>query len=179
MRDFQRSWIVGLSLTFSALCVPFGIELAGQGKGQLAHAANGITNASPADAAISAGSANRRDVWFQEIVSRPLFSPDRKQVEDTGRSVSGLPRLTAIIVEGRRRIAIFAASPGSRATVVGVGSRIGVYDVRDIAADGITVAGPQGIMVIRPTFDTPSPAAVPLPATQKVALPGYFKVPRQ
>ena len=40
------------------------------------------------------------------------------------------------------------------------GERLGAYDVKAINADGVTVIGPEGAMVLRPIFDPAPPAPV-------------------
>lgn len=108
------------------------------------------------------------------ILGRPLFSPDRRPAASGARSVSGLPRLAGIVVTGSRRTAIFAASPGGKPVIADEGVRIGVYDVKAISEAGVTVAGPEGTMVLRPMFDPAPPPiekATPLVRTESPRRP--------
>ncbi|HEX2940317.1 MAG TPA: hypothetical protein VHO91_04660 [Rhodopila sp.] len=94
-----------------------------------------------------------RKAWVAEILGRPLFSATRRPPEQLA-AIPGLPRLTAIVIDGTRRIAIFAAHPGGKPVTVEVGARIGEFDVRAISHTEVTLAGPEGQIVTRPTFDS-------------------------
>ena len=83
---------------------------------------------------------------------------DRRPAASGARSVSGLPRLSGIIVAGGRKVAIFAA-PG-KPIVAEEGLRLGAYEVTAISDSGVTVAGPEGTTVLRPLFDPAQPAVV-------------------
>ena len=96
-----------------------------------------------------------------EIMARPLFNPTRRPVETT---VSGLPRLTGIVVAGSERVAIFAAPANEHPIVAHSGARVGAYEVQTIGDDGVTVVGPGGTTLIRPIFDVARPAG-PAPGT--------------
>jgi hypothetical protein len=106
--------------------------------------------------AAQAEPGDRRDERLAVILARPLFSPDRRPAAGA-RSVSGLPRLAGIVVTGSRKVAIFAAPPGGKPVVADEGGRLGVYDVKTISEDGVTVVGPEGAMVLRPIFDPAPP----------------------
>lgn len=109
-------------------------------------------------------SPEQHATWFQETVARPLFSPDRRPTATDAHRVRGLPRLTGIIVNGARRVAIFAAASGGAGTVVEAGSRVGAYEVKDVTDAGVTVIGPEGVTVIRPIFDPGPPIRGSKPA---------------
>jgi hypothetical protein len=94
--------------------------------------------------------------WFNQTLARPLFSPDRHPIEAGAR---GLPRLTGIVVAGPQRIAIFAGTSNGRPVLAQAGARIGAYEVRSIADEGVTVVGPTGTSLVRPAFDPARPAA--------------------
>jgi hypothetical protein len=102
------------------------------------------------------GAADHRAEWLNEIMARPLFSPTRRPVETT---VSGLPRLTGIVVAGSERVAIFAAPGNQNPIVAHSGARVGAYEVQTIGDEGVTVAGPGGTTLIRPIFDVARPAS--------------------
>lgn len=114
------------------------------------------------------------DTPVQEILARPLFSPDRRPAAASARSVSGLPRLSAILLADARKTAIFSVA-GGKPIVAEEGARIGVYEVRTITDSGVTVAGPDGTTVLRPVFDSASSAAVVAPIQ---ALPMRAPPPR-
>lgn len=108
----------------------------------------------------------RANSWFKEVLARPLFNPDRRPVVAGAQALRGLPRLTGIIVTGSRQVALFAPPSGGHATVAEAGAHVGPYEVRAIADNGVTIIGPEGTMVLRPTFDTAPP-----PASKPGALP--------
>jgi hypothetical protein len=140
--------------------------------GPLGYAASPAGLADPTGAA---GLHNGWDAWRDEILSRPLFSPGRRPAAVAAQSISGLSRLTGIIHTGARKVAIFAAPSGGAPIIVEEGARVGVYEVRQIADTSVTVAGPEGVTVIRPIFDASLPAKtkttpVPVaPATGRAA----------
>jgi hypothetical protein len=124
-------------------------------------------SAGPAARAGAAAPQHRLNAWRDQILSRPLFTPGRRPAEAAVQSVSGLSRLTGIILTGTRRVAIFAAPSGGPPIIVEEGARVGAYEVRQIADNSVTVAGPEGVAVIRPIFDpTPVVKPKPAPATQ-------------
>jgi hypothetical protein len=96
--------------------------------------------------------------WLQEILSRPLFDPSRKPSE---AEIRGLPRLTGIVLTGTEHFAIFASPGDGPAIIAKEGTRIGAYEIRRIAETGVTVTGPNGAAVIRPTFDVSRPVRRP------------------
>jgi hypothetical protein len=121
------------------------------------------STAGPAMRAGAAAAQNSLSAWRDQILSRPLFTPGRRPTEIAVQSVSGLSRLTGIILTGTRRVAIFAAQSGGPPIIVEEGARLGAYEVRQIADTSVTIAGPEGVRVIRPIFD-PAPAVKPKPA---------------
>jgi hypothetical protein len=148
-----RAVPAGLSLVLVALCGVIGLEIADQPRSPDPGLPARVAGPIRLGAADIAEPASRRDGWFREIVSRPLFNPDRRPIGPDAREVRGLPRLTGIVVDGSRRIAIFAAPSGGHPIVVEADSRIGAYDVREIDDAGVTVVGPEGTTVLRPIFD--------------------------
>lgn len=96
------------------------------------------------------------------ILDRPLFNPDRRpDPSASGGNDTGLARLTGIMVSPSGSVAIFAGRPGGKPVVVEQGGRIGAFVVGSIADGAVTVTGPDGRRVLRPTFDPrpPEPAA--------------------
>ncbi len=139
---------------------------------------------------------------METILARPLFRADRRPSSAEGSlAQSGqpadLPRLTGIIMANGARKAIFQPSENVRPIIVDEGQMIGVWRVRQIAADTVTLAGPKGVQTLEPRFDpnarsagapniptfTPPPVAVnssvqpktgpngPIQAVQTVARP--------
>jgi hypothetical protein len=168
-----RALSLGLALLFATLCLVIGFEITGQDHEQEQVVPARIAVPTREGPVSISEAPNQRDGWFRQIVSRPLFSPDRRPVGPEAHEVRGLPRLTGIITSGSRRVAIFANPSGGHPTVVEVGSHVGAYDVRDIADSGVTVIGPEGATVIRPIFDTaaPVPARSPLAARPELPKP--------
>ena len=107
--------------------------------------------------------------WVPIILSRPVFSATRRPRSvpaAVGAAVLGLPRLSGVLVAGSQRRAIFAAPTGGKAIVVAEGGRVGDYAVQSIAAGSVTLIGPDGPVVLRPTFD---PSATARPIVQPTA----------
>ncbi len=155
----RRSATIGLSAASILLCVAIYTEIsAGPHDTAPYPAAARIalgTREHPAD---TVGASDRRAEWLNAIMARPLFSPTRRPVETT---VSGLPRLTGIVVTGSERVAIFAAPANEHPIVAHSGTRVGAYEVQTIADDGVTVVGPGGTVLIRPIFDVARPSPGP------------------
>ena len=115
------------------------------------------------------------DSRLGEILARPVFNPDRKPTGSGSKSVAGLARLTGVVISGSRKIAIFAGPTDGRPMVAEEGSRLNGYQVTEISALGVTVAGPTGTMLMTPAFDAARPpplsrppvAVLPKPAEKK------------
>jgi hypothetical protein len=131
---------------------------------------------SPAVAAIGGGNApgdvskspGRRDAWLQETLERPLFSSARRPSE---AGMKGLPRLAGIVLDGSRRVAIFAGPSGGRPVLAQAGSHVGAYEVLAITDVGVTVAGPDGTTLIKPVFDSDRQADSALPSASPIRQP--------
>lgn len=95
--------------------------------------------------------------WSATVLARPLFDPSRRPT-DQGGSDDGLPRLSAIIVTGGTRSAIFSAD-GQKPQIVGENGSIGGYKVRSILPDKVQLDGPSGPLTLRPQFITTPPAS--------------------
>lgn len=161
MTSFGRTGSIPLLAATAALCLVIALEILGWRQTAPSHvpatAAIGGHSA-PDDASRSPG---RRDAWLQEIVARPLFNSNRRPVEVGMR---GLPRLTGIVLAGSHRIAIFAGPPDDHPIVAQTGGHIGAYEVHAITEVGVTIAGPEGTILIKPVFDVSRPSASTLPA---------------
>ncbi len=135
----------------------------------------------------AAESVDRRTHWVETILARPLFSPGRRPAAQAAVAaaiapVQTLPRMTAILIDGTKRNAIFAARDGGRPVVVSEGGRIGPFTVQSIGPQQVTVIGPDGQRAVRTSFDPHPPAPVvlaapagflaPPPLPPQIVLPG-------
>jgi hypothetical protein len=91
--------------------------------------------------------------WANTILARPLFSPDRRpaSVAASVANIPGLPRLTGIMVGPFGRSAIFAAD-GPKPLVVQEGARVAGYTIMVIEAAQVRLSGPNGNVVLYPSF---------------------------
>ncbi len=120
---------------------------------------------SPAIPAATAGTATDADIaeWSRIILARPLLSPSRRPAPLPGSVVSDtLPRLSAIIVIGGTRHAIFAAN-GQKPQLVAEGGEIGLYRVKTVGPDKVDLLGPNGSLTLKPQFITAAPPTSPAP----------------
>lgn len=108
-----------------------------------------------------------------EILARPLFSPSRRSAATPTASAAPpavLPRLAGTIVHGVDRSVILTLAGGGKPVVAHEGSEVGGYTVRAIQAGRVTMAGPDGEHVLRPTFG-PQAGVVGLSAQPLVGTP--------
>jgi hypothetical protein len=149
----------------TGLCLVIGLEIAGWWRGDetFPAAAARVADNMPPVQATATDASNQRESWLNEILARPLFSPERRPVEI---GVRGLPRLTGIIVSGTENLAIFAGPANGPSVIAQAGGRIGAYEVRSVADQGVTLTGPAGTTTIRPAFDRSKPTvSEPRPLT--------------
>ena len=118
------------------------------------------------------------------LLARPLFSQTRRPpnvASPVGAAPSAaipLPRMTAILIDGPRRSAIFAApgASGGKPSVVAEGGRIGSFTVQTIEPQQVIVMGPDGKRTVRTSFDPtlqPPPAmGLAIPQFPGIAVPG-------
>jgi hypothetical protein len=158
----RRGAEIGLSAASILLCVAIYAEISAGPRGTASYPAAARISLGAREHSADAVGSDHRAEWLNEITARPLFSPTRRPVETT---VSGLPRLTGIVVAGSERVAIFAAPASEHPIVAHPGTRVGAYEVQSIADDGVTVAGPGGTTLIRPIFDLARPASLAPPGT--------------
>jgi hypothetical protein len=91
--------------------------------------------------------------WGNAILARPLLNPDRRPVRAPELAADDtLPRLSAIIVIGGVRHAIFAGD--TKPQLVTEGGEIGAYRLQTVAPDRVTLLGPDGSVTLRPQFIT-------------------------
>lgn len=115
------------------------------------------------------------------LLARPLFTPGRRPPRGgpaaAGAGPAGLPRLTGVLVDGASRRAILVPAPGGKPMVAAEGAQVGDFVVERIEPGQVTLGGPGGTRVLRPSFD-PSrpparPAAEPVPGMSGlIGLPG-------
>jgi hypothetical protein len=111
-----------------------------------------------------------------EILARPLFRGDRRPAPADGRGMASgqpgdLPRLTGILMSSNERRAIFQPAGKDRAIVVVVGETVGNWRVQEIAADAVTLTGPEGTRRLETKFATggsPNAPFQPPPANMGV-----------
>lgn len=101
--------------------------------------------------------------WGDTILARPLFNADRRPADVAGAATSAtLPRLSAIIVVGGTRRAIFVA-PGQKPVLVSEGGDIGPDRITAIAPGKVELLGPDGAVTLRLQLIPAGPAAAANP----------------
>ncbi len=112
---------------------------------------------------------------FTAILARPLFSPSRRPAAIAIASAAPpavLPRLAGTIVHGVERSVIFTLGTGGKAVIAHEGSEVGGYTVQTIQAGRVTIAGPDGEHVLRPTFGPQTGASAQTPIGTPALPPG-------
>ncbi len=100
----------------------------------------------------NAGSDAAINQWAATMLARPLFDASRRPEAAPASVTDDLPpHLTAIIINGAGRYAVFSAS-GEKPQDVPEGGGIGGYLVKTIAADRVQLLGPGGPLTLRPQF---------------------------
>ena len=98
------------------------------------------------------------------ILERPLLSPTRrpyaKAKPGSANVLNALPRISGIVVMPDRKSVIFAAVGEGRPTVAGEGGRLGAFLIQSIEPGEVTVSGPDGLLVLRPSFKSTAPVAL-------------------
>ncbi len=119
--------------------------------------------------------------WAGTALARPLFTPGRRPADQAGAATDGsLPRLSAIIITGATRAAVFAAD-GQKPQVIDQGGTIDGYALNRIAPDHVELTGPDGTLSLRPQFtaaaatsssstSSPPPPDSPAPGQTQPAL---------
>ncbi len=106
--------------------------------------------------------------WLTAILARPLFSPTRRPAQEAASragpaKLEAAPRLAGVMVSAAGRQAIFEVLAG-KPVIARVGDKVGPYLVRAIDAGRVTVAGPEGVVVLHPAFANMRTEAVAAPA---------------
>lgn len=117
--------------------------------------------------------------WQHTILARPLFNADRRPPLQGKAAASGLARLSAIIIIGSDRSAVFAPK-GQKPRILAEGGEIDGYRLVRIAPDFVALAGPAGRLLVYPRFknartsEAPiAPPAPPLARPHSVSLFSY------
>lgn len=183
----SRAGFAGLGFCAAALGGLIALELSGIEGDQVTSSAASAAAARwhPAPPVPTPPAPDRTQEWAATALARPLFSPDRRPVPEprmaaaAGGSGGGdLPRLTGVLVGPSGQTAIFAAaSEGAKPIVVRVGDSLGGFQVKAILAGEVTLMGPEGEQILRPSFAPHGPAArpaAPAPASpaQPAVIPG-------
>ncbi len=111
--------------------------------------------------------------WAATAMARPLFARNRRPVTVAAGVTAApvLPRLSGVLIDGGNRRAIFAGLDGGRPAAVTEGGEVAGFRVQRIEAGQVTLLGPDGPRVLRPSFGRqPAGAAPPRPAM--IGLPG-------
>jgi len=129
----------------------------------------------------------RADELLARVLGRPLFSPTRQPVARTNSDQPSGPgltevRLTGIVIEPSRHLAIFAM-PGAKAMIRGEGETVNDWRVDSISLGEVVLSGPAGSTTLQPKIDaglgrpgiapqrtaqTPPKGAVPAPQSTAV-----------
>lgn len=103
------------------------------------------------------------DRWIGAILARPVFSPSRRPSASAATNASAPTepvRLAGILVSAHDRVAIFAKSGEGKPIVAHVGSQVGEDVVQSIEPDRVTMRGPDGERVLRPSYQSKEAAAL-------------------
>lgn len=162
-----RGGLVALAALAVGLAAVVGLELRPgiEDQGGMSPAAPRTAPRSPTAAAAPGPADYAQDHaadWVRTVLARPLFAPGRRAAAAAvpGAATVRLPRVTGILVDGSRRSVIFASVDGGKPLVVAEGAEISGFRVQSIDTGQVTVVGPDGPSVLRPSFDpTPRQAA--------------------
>jgi hypothetical protein len=109
----------------------------------------------------------RIDDLLATVLSRPLFSPTRQPAahdnpdQSTGLGLTDV-RLSGIVIEPGRRLAIFAI-PGAKPAVRGEGETVNDWRVDRITLREVVLSGPTGSTTMEPKIDATLVQRVPAP----------------
>lgn len=128
------------------------------------------------------GQGSRYDTLSATALARPLFSSTRRPAprgNADGAADSGLDdtRLTGIVTEPGRRIAIFAPA-GAKLMRVTEGETVGGWRIENITPLEVSLSGPDGTRTLQPKFDPNLvPASGPPSVVDRPAVPGVPPFP--
>jgi hypothetical protein len=140
--------------------------------------------------------SERIDELLATALARPLFSssrrPPQSAVNDGGGADFADTRLTGIVTEPGRRIAIFAVN-GAKSLRLTEGEAVSGWRIESITPRDVSLSGPGGSKTLEPKVDPnlvppapgPSPAviagvrptAAPAPAAAVAPRPGVSPIP--
>ncbi len=178
----SRATFAALGLCAAALGAAIAFQLRGVEGDEVTSgaAAAAVARWRPAPAVPTPPSPDRSLEWAATALARPLFAPDRRPVPEPRTPVAGVPggreppRLAGVLVTPAGGAAIFAAAgEGAKPLVLRVGDKLNEFEVKAIVAGEVTLTGPEGDRVIRPSFDpragggsgnAPRPPAAAAPA---------------
>jgi general secretion pathway protein N len=110
------------------------------------------------------------------ILARPLFSSTRRPAQDAPAGAAADSdladtRLTGILTEPGRRMAIFAVNGGKPLKVV-EGDEVSGWRVESITPREVSLSGPGGTKTLQPKLDPNLAGQVPQPPVANPAAPG-------
>ncbi len=92
----------------------------------------------------------------ERMLARPLFNQNRRPPTGTSDLIADapktLPRLTGVVVSPAGSFAIFASIEAGKPIVVREGDQVGAAVIEAVAAGEVTLRGPEGILVLHPSF---------------------------
>ena len=114
-------------------------------------------------------------------LARPLFSPTRRPREAAKSAGATDPelsdvRLTGIVIEPDRRLAIFAVA-GAKPRTLLLGEALNGWKIDSISPEEVSLSGPGGTRTLQPKIDTKLVRQARLPAAP--AQPQPAAAPRQ
>ena len=175
----SRAAFATLGLVGTALAGIIALELRGIEGDAVASgaAATAAARWRPAPEVPTPPPPDRTGEWAATALARPIFAQDRRPVAEPRAAVAGgpaareLPRLTGVLVAPGGATAIFAGvGETAKPQVVRVGDRLAGFEVKAILAGEVTLAGPDGDRVLRPSFDG-RPAGGGAPARPGAVVP--------
>jgi hypothetical protein len=146
--------LLAMGLVATGLLGVIGLEIASFGRPEVPELAAPRRLPVPAQARSPGGERPTQDL-VDRALSRPLFNADRRPAPDaaTGAGQPARPeppRLAGILLTAQGRQAIFAT--GERSIVVSEGGSIAGFVVTSISGEEVSVTGPGGTRVLRPSF---------------------------
>lgn len=115
----------------------------------------------------------------ETLLARPLFDQTRRPPvasPSLAQVAPRLPQLSGVVVSSAGAFAIFANNDGGKPIVVRKGDQVGAAVIEIVTAGQVTLRGPEGILVLHPSFgERVMQASGPNPAS--LIRPGYR--PRQ
>ena len=114
-------------------------------------------------------SVDNADQSVAKILARPLFSSSRRPSAPAAANASAPAapaRLSGILVSAHDKVAIFAGSGENKPIVAHVGSQVGEDVVQSIDLERVTMHGPDGEKILRPSYESKEAAALSGPTEQ-------------